>query len=135
MSPLLPHPKHISGRWILVPFGDTVSQTNVLSFARINVVVARIGGSTDPPIPYAYDYTTPAQCWVQDLARGLNSSRSSWVQCCGRLGHTSRCFIVCSSPHSHVVCPSSLNPHFCISALPRPVPVCRRFRLDQVGHA
>ena len=25
---------------------------------------------------------------------------------------TSRCFIVCSSPHMHVVCPSSLNPHF-----------------------
>ena len=25
---------------------------------------------------------------------------------CGRMGQTSRCFIVCSSPHSHVVCPS-----------------------------
>ena len=36
-------------RWILVPFGHTVSQTNVLSFARINFVSARIGGSTDPP--------------------------------------------------------------------------------------
>ena len=41
---MLPHPRRISGRWILVPFGDTVSQTNVLSFARINVVSARIGG-------------------------------------------------------------------------------------------
>ena len=37
-------PEHISGRWILVPFGDTVSQTNVLSFARINAVSALILG-------------------------------------------------------------------------------------------
>ena len=79
-------------------------------------------------------YTTPAQCWAQDLARGLNSSRSSWVHGCGRMGQTSRCFMVCSSPHSHVVCPSSLNPRFCIRDLHRPVPVRRRFRLDQVGH-
>ena len=43
--------------------------------------------------------------------------------------------MVCSSPHSHVVCPSSLNPHFCIRDLHLPVPVRRRFRLDQVGHA
>ena len=50
------------------------------------------------------------------------------------IGQTSRCFMVCSSPHSHVVCPSSLNPHFCIRDLHRPVPVRRRFRLDQVGH-
>ena len=50
MSHLLPHPKRISGRWILVPFGDTVSQTNVLSFARINVVAARIGGSNLPEL-------------------------------------------------------------------------------------
>ena len=49
-------------------------------------------------------------------------------------GQTSRCFMVCSSPHSYVVCPSSLNPHFCIRNLHRPVPVRRRFRLDQVGH-
>ena len=42
--------------------------------------------------------------------------------------------MVCSSPHSHVVCPSLLNPHFCIRDLHRPVPVRRRFRLDQVGH-
>ena len=80
-------------------------------------------------------YTTPAPCWAQDLARGLNSSRSSWVQGCGRMGQTSRCFVVCSSPHSHVVCPSSLNPHFCIRDLQLPVPVRRRFRLDHVGHA
>ena len=39
------------------------------------------------------------------------------------------------SPHSHVVCPPSLNPRFCIRALHRPVTVRRRFRLDQVGHA
>ena len=74
-------------------------------------------------------------CWAQDLARGLNSSRSSWLHGCGRMGQTSRCFMVCSSPHSHVVCSSSLNPHFCIMDLHRPVPVRRRFRLDQVGHA
>ena len=43
--------------------------------------------------------------------------------------------MVCSSPHSHIVCPSSLNPHFCIRDLHLPVPVQRRFRLDQVGHA
>ena len=43
--------------------------------------------------------------------------------------------MVCSSPHSHVVCPSSLNPHFCIRDLHLPVPVRRRFRLDQLGHA
>ena len=42
--------------------------------------------------------------------------------------------MVCSFPHSHVFCPSSLNPHFCIRDLHRPVPVRRRFRLDQVGH-
>ena len=66
---------------------------------------------------------------------GLTSSRSSWVQGCGRIGHTSKCFIVCSSPHSHVVCPSSLNNHFCIRDFHRPVPVRRRFRLDQVCHA
>ena len=66
---------------------------------------------------------------------GLNSSSSSWVQGCGRMGQTSRCFMICSSPHSHVVCPSSLNPHFCIRDLHLPVPVRRRFRLDQVGHA
>ena len=58
-----------------------------------------------------------------------------WVHGCGRMGQTSRCFIVCSSPHSHVVCSSSLNPHFCIRDLHRPVPVRRRLRLDQVGHA
>ena len=67
--------------------------------------------------------------------RWLKSSRSSWVHGCGSMGQTSRCFIVCSSPHSHVVCSSSLNPHFCIRDLHRPVPVRRRFRLDQVGHA
>ena len=38
------------------------------------------------------------------------------------------------TPHSHVVCPSSLNPHFFIRNLHRPVPVRRRFRLDQVDH-
>ena len=59
---------------------------------------------------------------------------SSWVHSCGMIGQTSRCFMVCSSPHSHVVCPSSLNPHFCIRDLHRPVPAQRRFRLDQVGH-
>ena len=46
---LLPHPKLISGRWILVPFGDSVSQTHVLYFARINVVSARILGGQLPP--------------------------------------------------------------------------------------
>ena len=84
---------------------------------------------------FSSHYTTPAQCWAQDLARGFNSSRSSWVQGCGRMGRTGMCFIVCSSPHSHAVCPSSLNPHFCIRDLHHPVPVQRRFRLDQVGHA
>ena len=66
---------------------------------------------------------------------GLNSSRYSWVHTCGRMGQTNRCCIVCSSPHSHVVCPSSLSPHICITDLHRPGPVRRRFRLDQVGHA
>ena len=84
---------------------------------------------------FSCHYTTRAQCWVQDLARGLNSFRSSWVQGCGRMGQTCRCFIVCSSPHLHIVCPSSLNPHFCTRDLHRPVPVRRLFRLDQVGHA
>ena len=77
---------------------------------------------------------TPAQCWGQDLAQGLNYSGSSWVHGCGRMGQTIRCFIVCWSPHSHVVCSSLLSPHFCIRDLHRPVPVRRRFRLDQVGH-
>ena len=84
---------------------------------------------------FSSHYTTPAQCWAQDLALGLNSSRCSWVHGCGRMGQTSRCFIVCSSPQSHVVCPSSCTPYFCISYLHSPVPVRRRFRLDQVGHA
>ena len=89
----------------------------------------------DSRIFFSSHYTTPAQCWAQDLARGLNSSRSSsGLHGCGRTGQTSRCFMVCSSPHSHVVCPSPLNPHFCIRDLHRPVPVRRRFRLDQVGH-
>ena len=52
------NPKCISGRWILVPFGDTVSQTNVLSFARIHVLSAWFLGVqpplTPPPPPYAY---------------------------------------------------------------------------------
>ena len=34
---------------------------------------------------FSSHYTTPAQCWAQDLARGLNSSRSSWVQGCGSI--------------------------------------------------
>ena len=84
---------------------------------------------------FSRHYTTPAQSLAQDLDRALISSRSSWVQGCGRMGQTSRCFIVCSSQHSHVVCPSSLNPQFCKRDLHRPVPVRRRFRLDQVGHA
>ena len=50
------------------------------------------------------------------------------------LRQTSRCFIVCSSPHLHVACSSPLNPNFCIRDLHRPVPVRGRFRLDQVGH-
>ena len=68
-------------------------------------------------------------------ARVELSSRSSWVHGCGSMGQTSRCFIVCSSPHSHVVCPSSLNPRFCIRDLHRLIPVRRRFKLGQVGHA
>ena len=51
----------MSGRWKLVPFGDTVSQTNVLSFARLNVVPAQIlGGQLRPltPIPYTYGTST-----------------------------------------------------------------------------
>ena len=83
---------------------------------------------------FSSHYTSLAQYWAQDLARGLNSSRSSWVHGCGRMEQTSRCFVFCSSPHSHVVCPSSFNPHFCIRDLHRPLPVRRRFRLDQVGH-
>ena len=35
-------------RNVFVPFCDTVCQTNALYFARINVVSARIGGSTAP---------------------------------------------------------------------------------------
>ena len=77
----------------------------------------------------------PTSTGRNDLARGFNSSRHSWVHSRGRMGQTSKCVIVCSSPHSHVVCPSSLNSHFCITDLHRPVPVRRRFRLDQVGHA
>ena len=68
---------------------------------------------------------------------GLNSSRSSLIQGCGRMGQNSRYFISSGNvptPHSHAVCPSSLYPHYCISALHRPVTVRRRFRLDHVGH-
>ena len=82
-------------------------------------------------------YTTPGSRSMLGAgsSSGLNSSRSSWTPGCGRMGQTNRCFIVCSSPHSHDVCPFSLYPHFCIRALHRPVPVRSRFRLDQVGHA
>ena len=74
---------------------------------------------------FSSHYTTPAQCWAQDLARGLNSSRSSWVQGCGRMGQTSRCFIVCLRCLSILVVS-----HFCIYMdLHRPFPVRRRFRL------
>ena len=45
---------------------------------------------------FSSHYMTPSQCWAHDLARRLNSSRSSWVHGCGRMGQTSRCFIVCS---------------------------------------
>ena len=38
-------------------------------------------------------------------------------------------------PHLYVFCSSSLNTHFYIRDLHTPVPVRRRFRLDQVGHA
>ena len=70
-----------------------------------------------------------AQCWVQDLARGDELYQVF-------TGQTSRCFIVCSSPHAHAVCPSSLNPPFCILAWHRRVPVRRRFGLDdQVGQS
>ena len=48
----LTHPKRISGRWILVQFGDTVSQTNVLIFARINMsYLPELGGQLPPPDP------------------------------------------------------------------------------------
>ena len=59
-SPLLPQPKCISGRWILVPFGVTqlVKQMccllpeYVLSFARINVMyLPELGGQLPPLTP------------------------------------------------------------------------------------
>ena len=40
---------------------------------------------------FSSHYTTPAECWAQDLARGLNSSSSSWVHGCARMGQTSEC--------------------------------------------
>ena len=83
---------------------------------------------------FSSHYTTPAQCWAQDLALGLTLPRLHGNTVVAGWGQNSRCFMVCSSPHSHVVCPSSLNPHFCIRDLHRPVPVRRRFSLDQVGH-
>ena len=72
---------------------------------------------------------------LHDYRPMLGAWSSLVVDGCGSMGQTSRCFIVSSSPHSHVVCSSSLNPHFCIRDLHRPLPVQRRFRLDQVGHA
>ena len=51
-SPLLPHPKCISGRSMdtCSVRGDTVSQTNVLSFARIKVVyLPELGGQLPSP--------------------------------------------------------------------------------------
>ena len=54
-SPLLTHPKCISGRWIgptCSVRGDTVSQTNVLSLARINVIyLPELGGQLPPLNP------------------------------------------------------------------------------------
>ena len=69
--------------------------------------------------------------WSNQISSGLNSSMSSYEQGCSRMGQTSRCFSVSSSPHSHAACPSSLYPHVCIKALHRPVR--RRFRLDHAS--
>ena len=52
------------------------------------------------------------------------------------MGQTSRCFIVCSIIPTFTSCLSILGAYqFLRKALPHPVPVRRRFRLDQVGHA
>ena len=64
------------------------------------LVCTKQQASTVPPqhavrIFFSSHYTTPAQCWAQDLVRGLNSSRSSWVGLhgCGRMWQTSRCSV------------------------------------------
>ena len=78
---------------------------------------------------------TPAQCWAYSRPM-LGVGSSSGVELfqvftgCGRMEQSSRRFNVCSTLHSHFVCPSSLNSYFCIRALHRPIPVRRRFRLD-----
>ena len=78
------------------------------------------------------------QCRVHDLARGLNSSRSSLayrvVAAWGRLAG------VTVSVHPHIgrlSVHARCIPFFCIPimTLHRASPVWRRFRLDQVGHA
>ena len=78
--------------------------------------------------------TTLAQRWAQDLTRGLNSFRCSWYMVVAGWGRPAG---VSLSVHPHVVCPSSLNPHFYIRGLHRPVPVQRRFRFTKwaVSHS
>ena len=80
---------------------------------------------------FSSHYTTPAQCWAQDLA-GVELIQVFMVYTV--VAGWGRPAGVSLSVQPHVVGPSSLNPHFCINYLHRPFPVRRRFRLDQVGH-
>ena len=67
--------------WILVPFGDTVSQTNVLSFAPNKCrICPNFGGSTDPPSH------TPMLASMLRHKRKSSTNRDS-VTSCGHLGH------------------------------------------------
>ena len=61
---------------------------------------------------FSRPYTTPTQCWAHDLDRGWTAG-SFWVQGSGRLRQTRRWCIICSSPQSQTVRPSSLYPHLC----------------------
>ena len=66
--------------------GDTVSQTNVLSFARINVIyLPELGGQLPPPLtPVSYAYvvsvqqlpvTVPTLKWPRMLASSASAVR------------------------------------------------------------
>ena len=92
LSCLLCFPRASYTLQILVPFGDTVSQTNVLYFARINAVSVRMGGGVnyplpDPPIPYAY-----GTLYIITMVRMAECVSYSCLSC------TCFCSVLSSSP-------------------------------------
>ena len=73
----------------------------------------------------------PSQCLAQPMAMPLAIARSWGEQAVFIMGHTSRCFMVCPMPQSHVSC-SLENPHLNMFTLDRPTCVRNRLSTFQV---